>query len=60
MYFEGQDSGFANELVAGYVRKFGKFHGRRNLVVYRPWGHRESDKTYRQNNNKNVRKVNQE
>ena len=60
MYFESQDSGFAAELVAGYVRKVGKFHGQRNMVGYHPWGHRESDKTYQLNNNKNVRKVNQE
>ena len=29
----------------------GKSHGQMSLVGYSPWGHKESDTTYRVNNN---------
>ena len=31
----------------------GKFHGQRSLVVYNPWGHKESDMTEQLSSSKN-------
>ena len=41
----GQEDPLEKEVATTGVFLPGRFHGQRNLVGYRPWGHKESDMT---------------
>ena len=41
----GQEDPLEKEVATPRVFLPGRFHGQRNLVGYRPWGHKESDLT---------------
>ena len=41
----GQEDPLEKEVATPGVFLPGRFHGQRNLVGYRPWGHKESDMT---------------
>ena len=43
----GQEDPLENEMATTPVLLPGKFHGRRSLVGYGPWGCKESDMTKR-------------
>ena len=41
----GQEDPLQKEVVTNSRFLLGEFHGQRNLAVYGPWGHKESDTT---------------
>ena len=41
----GQEDPLEKEMASHSSTLAGKFHGQRNLVGYKPWGHKESDRT---------------
>ena len=47
----GQEDTLEKEMAPTPVLLPGKSHGRRSLVSYSPWGRKESDMTYRPNDN---------
>ena len=42
---QGQEYPLEKKMATTPVLLPGKFHGRRSLVGYSPWGHKESDTT---------------